>query len=56
MKSVTIRIAVAEPGPDVPHIAVMADGLAAKPTETFSEWCPVVDQHEVHVAPPSAKQ
>ena len=53
---VTIRIAVAETGPDVPHIAVMAYSLAAKPTETFAMGRPAVDQYEVHVAPPRAKQ
>jgi hypothetical protein len=56
LNGVTCQSAVAEPRPDVPQIAFLAERIGAMRTETFPEGRPAVDHCKVHVAPPKAKQ
>jgi len=56
LNGVTCQSAVAEPRPDVPQIAFLAERIGAMRTETFPEGRPAVDHYKVHVAPPKAKQ
>src|ERR1700739_154601 len=56
LNGVTCQSAIAEPRPDVPQIAFLAERIGAKHTETFPEGRSAIDQYKVHVAPPKAKQ